>query len=342
MKIRGFLAVLFLFIWTTYAEGGEKNMEDIYFAGGCFWGVQEYFSRIPGVVSTVTGYANSSTVNPDYRQVCSGSTNAAEAVRVVYDPAQVGLEDLTREFFAIIDPLSVNRQGNDHGTQYRTGIYFTDRAQLPALKRAYAREQGHYGAPLAVELGLLQNFWPAEDYHQDYLKKNPDGYCHINLERSGRPAESIVDQKKYPLPKEAELRQRLSEQEYAVSRSGATEPPFSGKYWDKHDAGIYVDAATGEPLFSSADKFDSGTGWPSFTKPIDPGVIYGRLDQSHGMTRIEAVSRSGESHLGHIFPDGPREAGGQRYCINSAALRFIPFADMEKAGYGYLLDRVKK
>lgn len=335
-----------LFIWlfavllATVARGEDMERE-IYFAGGCFWGVQEYFSRIPGVVKTEAGYANSIVDKPDYQQVCSGQTRAAESVRIVYDPQKVSLAELVKSLFAIIDPLSVNRQGNDRGSQYRTGIYYTDAAQAEELKKLYAQEQGKYGVPLAVELGPLKNFWPAEEYHQDYLKKNPGGYCHINLDRPTQAGKSRVDENRYPLPDTVILQQRLTPAEFAVTRQGATERAFTGAHWDRHDAGIYVDVATGEPLFSSADKFDSGTGWPSFTRAIDPDVILGQVDNSHGMQRIEALSRSGKSHLGHIFADGPRAAGGQRFCINSAALRFIPYADMDKEGYGYLKPLVK-
>lgn len=335
-----FITSLFLALLFCAAPAGAAMEEEIIYAGGCFWGVQEYFSRLPGVLESQTGYANSNRKNPTYQEVCSGATNAAEAVRIKFDPEKISLDDLTRRFFMIIDPVSVNRQGNDRGTQYRTGIYYLNKDQLPTLELAYAQEQGKLGEPLAVELMPLENFYPAEDYHQDYLKKNPNGYCHINLNSLAQPRKSVVDEKKYPKPSEAGLKAKLSRNEYAVTQEAMTEPPFSNGYWNNHARGIYVDAATGEPLFSSSDKYDSGTGWPSFTKAIDPDVILGSVDKSHGMTRIEAKSRSGKSHLGHIFPDGPN--GGERYCINSAALRFIPYDEMDHEGYGDLKYLVTK
>lgn len=307
----------------------------IWFGGGCFWGVQEYFSRIPGVVATRTGYANSQVPHPDYRSVCSGATGAVEAVEVVYDPEKVSLDALVDCLFAIIDPFSVNRQGNDTGPQYRTGIYYDDPDERARLVRLLALMQGLAGAPLAVELLPLENFFPAEDYHQDYLKKNPGGYCHIDLTKQP-PLRREAKARAWPKPDAASLRQKLTPLQYAVTQEGVTEPAFTGEHWNRHEPGIYVDVVTGEPLFASDAKFDSGTGWASFTRPIGRGHITGRLDESHGMRRIEARSAQGDSHLGHIFPDGPT---GLRYCINDAALRFIPREDMEKEGYGYLLPQ---
>lgn len=348
MKIKKFfnllLCLLFfnLILGSGIAESKEmgKDMKTIYFAGGCFWGVQEYFSRLPGVISTETGYANSNIDNPSYRDVCNGHSTASEAVAIKYDPEKISLADLTAHFFQIIDPLSVNRQGNDHGPQYRSGVYYTNEEQYETLKKLFAREQGQLGQPIATELVPLKNFWPAETYHQDYLKKNPGGYCHINL--TPRNIDKSSDQnEKYAKPANAELEKRLTPEEYAVTQHAATEPVFSGRYWDNHRHGIYVDVATGQPLFSSSDKFESGTGWPSFTRPINQDAVLGFVDKSHGMTRIEAKSSGGNSHLGHIFPDGPRQTGGLRYCINSAALRFIPLEDMDKEGYGDLKHLVR-
>lgn len=327
------LPLLFCVALTCRSEGKEMKKE-IWFAGGCFWGVQEYFSRLPGVLATETGYANSRVANPGYRQVCAGNTGAAETVKVAYDPQKIDLATLIKKFFAIIDPLSVNRQGNDIGDQYRTGIYYADPADKPIIDEAYAEEQGGYGRPLAVEVLPLSNFYPAEDYHQDYLKKNPGGYCHINLDKASENPEEAIPDKNYVKPADDVLREKLTPMQYAVTQKAATEPAFSGQHWNRHEDGIYVDIVTGEPLFTSKAKFDSGTGWASFTKAIDSRAILGSLDSSHGMRRIEARSRHGHSHLGHIFPDGPT---GLRYCINDAALKFIPKADMEKEGYGYLL-----
>lgn len=322
----------------SFADTGNKD--EIYFAGGCFWGVEEYFSRIPGVLDAESGYANSAVANPDYKQVCSGRTGAAETVRIAYDPKLVSLQTLVRQLFKIIDPFSVNKQGNDTGTQYRTGIYYSNPADKDILERLIKEMEAEFSRPVAVELLPLANFYAAEDYHQDYLKKNPGGYCHINFD-SLKDIPPIVDAGKYPLPADSELQGKLSKEEYDVVRHGATERAFSGKYWNNKAKGIYVDIATGEPLFASSDKFDSGTGWPSFTRPIDPSVIRAFSDNSHGMRRIEVRSRSGGSHLGHVFNDGPKEKGGLRFCINSASLRFIPLEDMEKEGYGNLKSLVR-
>lgn len=307
----------------------EIVTREIYLAGGCFWGVQEYFSRIPGVLATESGYAQSSEPNPSYREVCSGRTGAAETVRVVYDPSRVSLTTLARQFFKIIDPVSLNRQGNDVGTQYRTGVYYVAPGQKAELAPVFAEERKKYDRPLAVELAPLLNFYPAEDYHQDYLKKNPGGYCHIGFE-------SLKD---LPDPDE-ELKTRLSPMEYAVTRQNATEQPFSGRYWNLGEPGLYVDVIDGTPLFLSTKKFDSGCGWPSFVAPVDSAAIREKPDYSRGMTRVETRSASSDAHLGHVFDDGP--GGAPRYCINSAALRFVPLADLEKEGYGEYLKYFAK
>lgn len=322
----------------AFAMSGERR--EIYFAGGCFWGVEEYFSRVRGVTETSVGYANGTTESPTYEEVCTGRTGHAETVRVTYDPSVVSLQTLADMYFKIIDPTSVNRQGNDIGTQYRTGIYWTDDADLPILAETMRRVEAAVGAPLAVELLPLSKFFPAEEHHQGYLKKVPGGYCHITFDTLDElPRPSIA--KSWPKPSDAELRAALTPNEWAVTQEAATEHPFTGEFWDHHERGIYVDAATGEPLFASSAKYDSGCGWPSFTEPIDASVISERVDTSFGMTRTEVRSRAGDSHLGHVFDDGPRDRGGLRYCINSAALKFIPYDEMDAAGYGDLKDLVK-
>ena len=335
-------------------ENTQLLLRDIYFAGGCFWGVEEYFSRIPGVEKATVGYANGTTEKPDYEAVCSGQTGHAETVHVRYSPRQVSLATLVRQFFKIIDPLSVNRQGNDIGTQYRTGIYYSDASDRKELEALMAEEQARHSRPLAVELLPLTKYWLAEEYHQDYLKKHPGGYCHIDFctldELPPAPAASedgkaeagnALSPHRYSKPSDAELRKKLSPEEYRVTQQVGTERAYTGKFWKHKEPGIYVDVATGEPLFASADKFDSGCGWPSFSRPIDEKVVSEHLDTSFGMRRIEVKSRVGESHLGHVFDDGPKELGGLRYCINSAALRFIPYDEMEEAGYGDLMPLVK-
>ena len=320
------------------------SLREIYFAGGCFWGVEEYFSRIPGVHDVTVGYANGAKDDPSYEEVCSGKTGYAETVHIRYDPQVVGLRTLAEQFFKIINPVSVNRQGNDVGSQYRTGMYYVNDDDRKILAAVMDQVQKTYDRPLAVELLPLQNYYLAEDYHQDYLKKNPGGYCHISfasLKDIRSEKNVLIDPSRYAKPSDAELKKTLTPEEYNVTQNAGTERPFSGKFWDHKEPGIYVDAATGEPLFSSADKFDSGCGWPSFSKPIDPAVIAEHEDTSHGMTRIEVKSRVGNSHLGHVFDDGPKDKGGLRYCINSAAIRFVPYEEMDRQNYGELKSLVK-
>ncbi|MBO1871203.1 peptide-methionine (R)-S-oxide reductase MsrB [Lachnoanaerobaculum sp. Marseille-Q4761] len=306
----------------------------IYLAGGCFWGVEGYFKRIKGVVDTECGYANGNTKNPSYEDVCRKNTGHAEAVRIDFDDNIISLEDLLIYYFRIIDPISVNKQGNDVGTQYRTGIYYTDEEQLPIINDALKREQEKYIDKIAVEVLEIENFYDAEEYHQNYLDKNPNGYCHINLEWANEP---IVRSENYKKENDENLKNRLTDLQYNVTMNAATEAPFRNEYWDSFERGIYVDITSGEPLFFSTDKFESGCGWPSFSKPIQKDLVKYKEDLSLGRRRIEVRSNSADAHLGHVFNDGPAELGGLRYCINSAALKFIPLEKMEEEGYGYLI-----
>lgn len=324
------------------------NNQTIYFAGGCFWGTEHFFKQIEGVTATCAGYANSIVPDPSYKEVCTGRTEAAECVRVDYDSSKIDLQFLIQLYLMTIDPTTVNRQGNDVGTQYRTGIYFTNAGQQKIALAELAKEAQLYSAPIAVEVMPIRNFYPAEPYHQDYLDKNPTGYCHINpqlfaIARKARQTKSIsVDPSPYVKASDSELHERLNPIQYAVTRENATEPPYRNEYFDNHRKGIYVDITTGEPLFVSTDKFDSGCGWPSFSKPIDKNVLVEKSDNSHGMTRTEVRSRVGDAHLGHVFPDGPKNRGGLRYCINSAALRFIPLDEMAESGYGAYIPLIEQ
>lgn len=322
----------------------RSGLKDIYLAGGCFWGVEEYFSRIPGVKEVTSGYANGKTVNPSYEEVCSQRTGHAETVHVRYDPEAVSLTTLLEQFFKIINPVSLNRQGNDIGVQYRSGIYYVDAKDRAIAQSVMEKVAKQYARPLTVELLPLEHYYLAEEYHQDYLKKNPGGYCHINfdsLKDLPSPGTPNPDSESYTKPSQVELKKRLTPTEFEVTQRSGTERPFSGKYWDNKKDGIYVDIVTGEPLFTSSDKFDSGCGWPSFTKPLSPEVLEEKQDTSYGMRRTEVRSSKGDSHLGHVFDDGPKEKGGLRYCINSAALRFIPYEDMDKEGYGKYKELVR-
>ena len=334
----------------------DPKHREIWLAGGCFWGLEAYMDKLDGVVYANVGYANGDTENPTYEQVCSGRTGHAEAVYVQYDPQKIDLATLLTYFFKVVDPTTLNRQGNDRGTQYRSGIYFKDAADFAVIERVIAAEQAKYSAKIVTEVLPLRNYYLAEEYHQKYLAKNPSGYCHINLSsldkdprakanRSGAvnpPVENVVAKAPYVKPTEEELRKKLTSMQYHVTQNDGTEKPFFNEYWNNHQVGIYVDVASGEPLFSSRDKYDSGTGWPSFTKPVAADALVRKVDRGlYGMERVEVRSRYGDSHLGHVFDDGPRDKGGLRYCINSASLRFIPVDKMADEGYGDLIPLVK-
>ena len=312
----------------------------IYLAGGCFWGTAHLFSLVDGVEKSVAGYANSRIADPTYKMVCTGLTGAAETVEVVYDDSRVGLSELLDIYFRSIDPTSLNRQGNDRGTQYRTGIYYTDPADLPVIEAVTATVARRHSEPVVVEVGPLVNFYPAELYHQDYLYKNPDGYCHVDpalfREVAARSPRQAAGADK------TELRRRLTPLQWEVTQNGATERPFVNEYDHEFRPGIYVDITDGTPLFVSSRKYDSGCGWPAFTAPIDPALITRHDDNSYGRHRTEVRSASSGAHLGHVFPDGPADAGGLRYCINSASLRFIPEADMAAEGYADFLPLVER
>ena len=306
-------------------------MKTVYLAGGCFWGVEKYLSMIRGVIGTRTGYANGGSEKTDYGSVCSGSGHA-EAVEVVYDGDTISLEKLLSIFYRCIDPLSVNRQGNDRGIQYRTGIYYTDREDEGPINDSVSSLEKSLGRKTAIEVLPLKNWCTAEEYHQKYLDRNPGSYCHIPHSLFAEAERSNQIPRYEPSPDSS-----LTDLQYSVTRKNGTEAPFTGEYWDFFGKGVYVDVTTGEPLFLSKDKFESGCGWPSFSSPVSPEVVAEKDDISHGMKRREVRSRSGDAHLGHVFPDGPKQMGGLRYCINSAALRFVPYEKMEEEGYGWLM-----
>ncbi len=317
------------------------NYEVIYLAGGCFWGVEAFFERIDGVIDSVSGYANGNMVNPSYEDVIHMDTNHAETVEVKYNPQEIDLISILLYYFKIIDPTSLNKQGNDIGTQYRTGIYYTDASKLDVIENVVKEEQKKYKEPIVVEVKALENFYLAEDYHQDYLSKNPGAYCSINLGLADEDIDrdNFIDQdRSYKKPTDEEIREKLTAEQYEITQNSHTEIPYSHAYNNLYDKGIYVDIVTGEPLFSSQDKFDAGSGWPSFTKPIDKNAVIEKEDNTLGMKRIEVRSKIGDSHLGHVFPDGPKDKGGMRYCIDGGALSFIDFKNMKRAGYGYLID----
>ncbi|MGE4548685.1 MAG: peptide-methionine (R)-S-oxide reductase MsrB [Intestinibacillus sp.] len=312
-------------------------MSEIYLAGGCFWGTEQYLASIRGVHATQVGYANGKTANPTYEDVCYRNTGHAETVRVEYDPEILPLDFLLELYYESINPLSFHRQGGDAGPQYRTGIYYTNAADRPVIERSIAQLQTRYDKLVAIEVAPLENFSPAEDYHQKYLDKNPGGYCHISKDQMQKAAQAKINPTGFKAQDSETLHNILTGLQYEVTQNSATEPPFRNEYYNTFAPGIYVDITTGEPLFTSSDKFESGCGWPSFSKPIDPNVVRSLADRSHGMHRTEVRSRVGNAHLGHVFEDGPAASGGLRYCINSASLRFIPKEELEKEGYGDLL-----
>lgn len=314
-----------------------ESARTIYLAGGCFWGVEEFMARIPGVLEARSGYANGNTESPSYEDVIRKNTGHAETVEVVYDSDALPLEVLLKTFFTVIDPTRKDGQGNDIGTQYRTGIYYADEAALPKIKTVVTEEQKKHKIAIVTEVMPLKHFYIAEEYHQDYLKKNPNGYCHIDLTGARDTALlNLINAKSYPVPSKKELKERLTAIQYSVTQENDTEQAFSNEYFENHEKGLYVDIVTGEPLFSSSDKYDSGCGWPSFTKPIIKEVVTEHKDTKYNMTRIEVRSRAGDIHLGHVFTDGPKDKGGLRYCINSASIRFVPYSEMAQGEYSYL------
>jgi peptide methionine sulfoxide reductase msrA/msrB len=298
------------------------------FAQGCFWGVEERFRKVPGVVATAVGYMGGHKKDPTYEDVCNGDTGHAETTLVEFDPKKIPYRDLLQFFWNSHDPTSGNAQGPDHGTQYRSAIYTFGDEQQKVAKETKDETQKTLRDPITTEIAAAGPFWIAEDYHQQWDEKHGRLSCPMPHRPRTKPAMR---------PSDADLRKKLTPEQYAVTQKEGTEAPFHNAYWDNHEPGIYVDVVSGEPLFSSLDKFDSGTGWPSFTKPLEQSNVVLHEDHKLFMSRVEVRSKGADSHLGHVFDDGPAPAG-TRYCMNSASLRFIPVSKLQEEGYGKYLS----
>lgn len=337
------------------AFGAAPRLETALFAGGCFWSLESAFRKTYGVLAAVSGYAGGRNQDPSYDNY--ERYGHVETVQVSFDPARIGYAQLLDAYWRHSDPTDSGGAFVDRGPQYRPIVFYGDEAQRKAALASKAALEASkvFGKPIVAEIAAAPRFWPAEEYHQDYARKNPEAY-EFYRSHSGRDAffskvwgpEALVDHNLPPAsakggfvkPSQAELKKSLTAMQYEVTQKGGTEEPYQNLYWDEHREGIYVDIVSGEPLFSSRDKFDSGTGWPSFTQPLAPWNVLAQTDRTEGMVRQEVKSRLAGSHLGHVFDDGPAPAG-LRYCMDSAALRFIPKAEMAGQGYGFFLGYLR-
>lgn len=312
-------------------------MKKATFAGGCFWCMVKPFDQFDGVQSVVAGYTGGTVPHPTYKQVCEGNTGHVEAVEITFDPEKISYDEILTLFWRQIDPTDDGGQFNDRGSSYRTAIFYHDEEQkrLAERSRDALQAEKRFDKPVATKILPAGPFYPAETEHQDFYKTEPEHY-----ERYSRGSGRLEFQERFwdrRNPDRDELERKLTEKQFEVTQNSATETPFENEYWDHHAEGIYVDIVDGTPLFTSRDKFDSGCGWPSFSKPVADTRVVEKPDYSRDRKRTEVRSLAANSHLGHVFNDGPQESGGLRYCINSAAIRFIPKDKMEEEGYGEYL-----
>ena len=310
----------------------EERKELATFAGGCFWCMVSPFEEQPGVYGIVSGYTGGHTENPTYEEVCSDTTGHYEAVQITFNPDVMPYEKLLEQYWQQIDPTDPGGQFNDRGQSYRTAIFYhtEEQRRLAEESKQALAESGRFQKEIVTEIRPAAPFYEAEEKHQQYHRKNP---FHYNLYKEGSGRARFIRENWKKVKGPEQLRKELTELQYEVTRNNATEPPFDNEYWDNEEDGIYVDIITGEPLFSSLDQYDAGCGWPSFTKPLQRMELEEKLDTSYGMRRIEVRAKTSDSHLGHVFDDGPGPDGA-RYCINSAALRFIPKEKLADEGYG--------